>query len=24
VLAAVRSRYATGQVWAVDGGVGLR
>jgi ketoreductase RED2 len=24
VLAAVRARYATGQVWAVDGGVGLR
>jgi len=24
VLAAIRSTYATGQVWAVDGGVGLR
>ena len=24
VLAAVRAKYATGQVWAVDGGVGLR
>jgi len=24
VLAAIRSKYATGQVWAVDGGVGLR